>query len=221
MRNIKPNIKPRYFSVEGETEKWYLEWLSKQINNDPQAKAKTNFIIKVEKDPVSFVKGQVVNEKSMFIHLCDFESTEDCHQQNFLRAIDQMTKAAALGKQVNYKFGYSNLTFELWMILHKMDLKQPLAHRSLYLAPLNKAYAKNFIDLHEYKKEANFKNLLASISLHDVVNAITRAKAIMSENSELHHYREKKYKKYSYFEENPSLMVWIYLEKILEECGII
>ncbi|GEB77771.1 hypothetical protein SIN01_21160 [Sporolactobacillus inulinus] len=32
--------KPFYFSVEGETEKWYLDWLQKQINNHPDAKYK-------------------------------------------------------------------------------------------------------------------------------------------------------------------------------------
>ena len=26
-----------YFSVEGDTEKWYLDWLEKIINNDPNS----------------------------------------------------------------------------------------------------------------------------------------------------------------------------------------
>jgi len=29
-----------YFSVEGETEQWYLEWLQEQINNAPEAACK-------------------------------------------------------------------------------------------------------------------------------------------------------------------------------------
>ena len=32
-----------YFSVEGETEQWYLEWLQDQINNAPEAVSKVSF----------------------------------------------------------------------------------------------------------------------------------------------------------------------------------
>ena len=32
-----------YFSVEGETEQWYLEWLQEQINNAPEAACKVSF----------------------------------------------------------------------------------------------------------------------------------------------------------------------------------
>lgn len=31
-----------YFSVEGETEQWYLEWLQDQINNAPEAVSKVS-----------------------------------------------------------------------------------------------------------------------------------------------------------------------------------
>ena len=32
LRTRRKQTKKYYFSVEGETEKWYLEWLQKQIN---------------------------------------------------------------------------------------------------------------------------------------------------------------------------------------------
>lgn len=31
-----------YFSVEGETEKWYLDWLQDKINNEPATKYKVS-----------------------------------------------------------------------------------------------------------------------------------------------------------------------------------
>lgn len=40
-----------WFSVEGETEKWYLEWLRSAINADPRATRKVAFDVKVEKKP--------------------------------------------------------------------------------------------------------------------------------------------------------------------------
>ena len=45
-----------YFSVEGETEQWYLQWLQKQINNHPDSKLKVQFDIKVEKNPLKYAK---------------------------------------------------------------------------------------------------------------------------------------------------------------------
>lgn len=33
LRTRRKQTKKYYFSVEGETEKWYLEWLQKQIND--------------------------------------------------------------------------------------------------------------------------------------------------------------------------------------------
>lgn len=40
-----------YFSVEGETEKWYLEWLQKQINNSDKAEYKVKIISKIINRP--------------------------------------------------------------------------------------------------------------------------------------------------------------------------
>lgn len=35
--------------------------------------------------------------------------------------MDNMKKAEQLGKQIKYKSGYSNFTFDLWIILHIAD----------------------------------------------------------------------------------------------------
>lgn len=41
-----------YFSVEGETEKWYLDWLQNCINECDEAKYKVKLDSKIEKDPL-------------------------------------------------------------------------------------------------------------------------------------------------------------------------
>ena len=59
---MKPNTEKRKqtkrfnFSVEGETEKWYLEWLRDVINKEPARVFNVSFNIKVEKNPVKMVK---------------------------------------------------------------------------------------------------------------------------------------------------------------------
>lgn len=114
-----------YFSVEGETEKAYLKWLEKSINGS-DCKYSVSFSVKVQKDPLSFVKGLCIQEKTIIFHLCDYESDETCHQQQFERTMSRMRESEKQGKCVAYRLGYSNFTFDLWIVLHKMDCNGPL-----------------------------------------------------------------------------------------------
>ena len=57
-------IKQKYFfSVEGETEQWYLEWLKTEINKNKDTACEVIFDIKIEKKAVAdlFLCGLVVN----------------------------------------------------------------------------------------------------------------------------------------------------------------
>ena len=47
LRTRRKQTKKYYFSVEGETEKWYLEWLQKQINDSANLCFNVCFDIKV------------------------------------------------------------------------------------------------------------------------------------------------------------------------------
>ena len=42
-----------YFSVEGETEKWYLDWLQDRINESRDAKYTVKLDAKIQKDPLA------------------------------------------------------------------------------------------------------------------------------------------------------------------------
>ena len=46
-----------YFSVEGQTERCYLQWLQKTINAAPDTKYTVKLNVKVEKNPVSYPKN--------------------------------------------------------------------------------------------------------------------------------------------------------------------
>jgi len=71
------------FSVEGDTEKWYLEWLSRAINDSTTATFKASFDCKIEKDPLSRAKGLSVLVKTDIVHIFDRESEEPVHVQQF------------------------------------------------------------------------------------------------------------------------------------------
>ena len=51
MAKRKPTNK-YYFSVEGETEQWYLKWLQDAINNTEEASCKVSIDCPVRKNPL-------------------------------------------------------------------------------------------------------------------------------------------------------------------------
>ncbi|MCO7121671.1 RloB family protein [Ihubacter massiliensis] len=117
-----------YFSVEGETEKWYLEWLQKIINLDPATAFKVKFDSKIQKNPLARAKQITIIEKIEITHIFDYESSDPVHQKAFQTTLDRMKQSEKLGKAIKYNLGYSNFTFELWMVLHMMDCNGPLTN---------------------------------------------------------------------------------------------
>lgn len=170
-----------FFSVEGETEKWYLEHLQKIINENKCRSHNAVFKIKTCL-PVSFVKSHNFFCDTQICHFFDYESIEE--EGKFKQILENMSQAEKLGKSVKYFSCYSNLTFELWIILHKIDCNTNLMDKKKYLFFINKAFKTNYQSLVEYKKERNFKNLVKSITLKDVRDAVSRAKKIMQNKSE-------------------------------------
>ncbi|NJD02293.1 MAG: RloB domain-containing protein [Ruminiclostridium sp.] len=219
MAQMKENRK-YYFTVEGECEKWYLQWLQRKINTEPASIYKVTLDCPIQKDPVKYAKRLIVTNKTNITHVFDYESNEEVHTMQFQTTLDRMKKAQSLGKEIKYHNGYSNFTFELWMILHKVDCNGTFTHRKQYITPINRAYEENFEDLDQYKHEANFKRVLGKLNLADVKRAIEQAKTIMQKNKE-NDYILQQYKKFPYYKENPSLYIWESIEKILKECELI
>ncbi len=209
-----------YFSVEGETEQWYLEWLQRIINAEPNAKYTVKLDSKIQKDPLSRAKRMTIVGKTEITHIFDYESDEEIHVKQFKTALERMKDAQNTGKNIKYHLGYSNFTFELWMILHKVDCNGSLMHRRQYLMPLNRAYGENFENLDQYKHENNFKRILSNLTFDNVRQAIRRAKVIMRKNEEMG-YRLQEYKGYRYYKENPSLSLWEQIERILMDCKVL
>lgn len=216
MRKVKHTY---YFSVEGETEKWYLDWLQRSINAEPSATGMVKLDCKIQKDPISMVKGMPILGKTEITHIFDRESEEAFHQEQFKATLKRMKQAQELGKNIQYTLGYSNFTFELWIILHKADCNTPLTHRRQYLAPLNRAFGEQFEDLNQYKQEDNFKRILNKLTLGDVWQAIRRSEAIMERNRE-NGFALQKHCGYCFYRENPSLTLWEPVKRILMDCGM-
>lgn len=210
-----------YFTVEGETEKWYLQWLQDTVNAEPTSKyRKISIDCPIQKNPLKRAKSLVNLGKTEITHIFDYESNEEIHTTQFQTTLDQMKQSQSVGKSIKYLLGYSNFTFELWIVLHKINCQGCLTHRKQYIKSINRAYSECFENLDQYKHEVNFKRVLGKLTLADVKNAIKRSKAIM-QNNEDNGLVLQQYKGYRFYKENPSLSIWLAIEKILQDCGLL
>lgn len=208
-----------YFSVEGETERWYLEWLQKTINACSTSSSKVVFECPVQPNPLKMAKNIVITSKTEIYHLSDYESDEPIHVKEFQETMDNMKKACSVGKQIKYFFGYTNLTFDLWIVLHMSNCSASINDRKQYLSYINKAYGENFESMTDYKKEANFKRILNKLTINNVIDAIHKSEKIMKNNHDMG-YTLHQYKGFKYYRENPSLEIHTVIKKILTECGL-
>lgn len=218
MSKRKENIK-YFFSVEGDTEKWYLEWLCEQISACSGAEYTASVDVMITKNPVRRVKRLNNLRKIDLWHLSDYESDDHQHSTEFQNTMDNMRVAEKQGKSVKYNFGYSNLAFDLWIVLHKRALNNSLSDRSKYLRYINEIFDEDFSGMSEYKEKENFKRCLKKLSLEDVKNAIHNAETIMERNQQ--NYRPQEYKRFTYFRENPSLEIHIIIRKMLKDCKVL
>jgi len=211
----------KVFTVEGNTEKLYLKWLEGCINNCSDSFYKVSFKVDVEQNPSKYVKKVSHITAPEVTHLCDIESEESEYINRFNEVISQVATANRSGKHIKYDLKYSNLTFELWMILHKIDCYQPISSRDQYIKYINKGYNENFPSLRSFKEEKNFNKCLSKLTLDDVIEAVNRSKRIMNSKSNDPSFTLNTYKNIQYYKENPSLTIWEIIEEILSKCWIL
>lgn len=206
-----------YFSVEGETEKWYLKWLENQINSKDNASFKVNFTVYVQKEPARAAKRITSVDNIEIVHVFDFEEPQN--EEAFKKTLSSMKKAAKMKKVKKYNLGYSNYSFDLWIILHKSNTGIKRTHRSDYLSDINRCFNTHFESMARYKEETNFKRLLNSLTLDDVINAISNAEKIQQRN--MRDYNKISHCGYEYYRENPSLSIHEYVKEILKSVGLL
>jgi uncharacterized C2H2 Zn-finger protein len=232
MGNIKyvpKQVKPTkiyivyYATVEGETEKWYFKRAEDMINNELSSMDsivdKVSFQCTISKDPLKYIKSF----KSVFpydiYHVMDYESSDEIHQKPFVKALDRMIEAEFYSGVTKYHLCYSNLTFDLWIVLHKMDCRMYFHDRKDYLKPINSAFSENFTKLDNYKSEKSFKKILNSLTFNDLKIAIERCRAIMKINI-ANNSKKYQYKGFEYYQTNPSFSLWEFFDTVIKEIGL-
>lgn len=149
-----------YFSVEGETEQWYLKWLQDMINDTEKAACKVSIDCPVRKNPLKHAKSLTVTRKIEIYHFFDYESDELLHVKEFQEIMDNMKKAEKIGKQIKYKSGYSNFTFDLWIILIWQNVMRNIPTENSILRRLTGYLEKNFKIWTNSKKRIILRDVL-------------------------------------------------------------
>lgn len=211
-RNVK-----YIFSVEGETEILYFQHLKELILSEDARIA--NPVIRAEKlSPSRLAKKLSLLSPCTITVVYDVEDNDAEHRMRFENLLKEMKLAGKSGKSIKYELGYSNIDFELWLILHKKDLFGSIGNKKQYLSHINKIFGTQFAGLKEYKEARCFSQILSQISLQDVKAAIARAEKITKQR--LSEGSPTKSSGYEWFTKNPSLSVHLAVRKILVECGV-
>lgn len=177
-------------SVEGiNCEKMYFDHVAELINTSNENKYNAKITCK-KTSPGQFAKRIAYrpvekkrNKKIPYFHVQDIEDYYNLTQQKmFYQLIDEI-KQTEKEYGITYQLGYTNFTFELWLLLHVTDMKAPVTDRFSYLRPINRYFHRNYQSLDEYKNERQFLGILTEfIELDNIRAAVKRADAIIQAN---------------------------------------
>ena len=211
-------------SVEGiNCERLYFNHLSGLIN--ASGKNKYNASIYCRKaSPTSFAKRnaykQRCNLKVPYVHIQDVEDFNDkTEEKRFYALLDELANVET-DFGISYNLGYTNYTFELWILLHVADMKSPVVDKSSYLKYINHYFHKSYTSLNQFKTESEFQGILDKyITFDSVCMAVKRADAIVRQN-EISGNKCEYYGKFRFFKDNPDLTVHEIIKIIFNQCQV-
>ena len=217
-----------HMSVEGANcERLYFEHLAKLINCSgqnkynlkisPKAMSPLQYAKRTAYKPVDKQRG---GRNLPYIHIQDIEDYYDTEQrQKFYRIIDEM-RTAERTFGISYCLGYSNYTFELWMLLHVTDMTASAANRGAYLRSINQYFNRKYSSLDEFKNAAAFQRLLDEfITLDTVFDAVRRAERIVDSNVR-QNKKKISYHGVAFYPDNPDVTVHEVVRMIFDVCEV-
>ncbi|MDR1664955.1 MAG: RloB family protein [Clostridiales bacterium] len=182
---------------DGQQEALYLKHLAKLLKTDSR---RVTFTLKEMPRKNNFeARGIAYDKAALFDH--------DNKPELFKEKLNACAKSKCF-------YAYSNLDFDLWLLLHKRDFAAPV-HK-------NDAYVQHVRDSFALDEEADIKNaaimadkILPGIALSDVKDAIRRADKIRAHKLPSDALQTGTIK---YFH-NPDLHIHEFIKKVFAECG--
>lgn len=154
---------------EGQQEKMYLRHVASLVKDFPRKVIKFNIYI----DAPYRLDKTYEDYDSVALFDYDFNKVE--FERN-IELCDRLNKKYSPTKRKNGRFiyhAYSNVNFDLWLILHKEDFSSSVSRNDAYISHVRRIYGLD--DNQNIKAENAIKKILGQITLADVNDAIERA----------------------------------------------
>ncbi|MCL2426312.1 MAG: RloB family protein [Oscillospiraceae bacterium] len=190
-------IRRQYFCIcEGQQEKIYLSHLSSLLKTDVR-----QITFKTKEGQAKKIQSHrhIKYDKAI---LFDY----DGNSIEFERALHECRKASCM-------HAYSNLNFDLWLLLHKKDFSSSVTNNNDYINEIRSTYKlKSDADIKNYKEVTR---IVEQISLCDVKDAIKRAKQIREHKLPNDGHKIHGVTYYG----NPDLSIHEFIMRVFKECG--
>lgn len=194
---------------EGQQEKMYLSHVSRLIKVFPQKVVTFNSYID---NPHRLTKTYVEYDSAAIFDF-DFNKVEFERNIQICDKLNKENKPSSRRSGRNIYHAYSNVNFDLWLILHKEDYNREVSKNDAYILDVRRIFGLSSKD--NIKNEGTIKKILDQITLQDVRDAIRRAEKIKLHKIERDAYKVGNSLIYS----NPDFSIHEFLKAVLKESG--
>jgi len=181
---------------EGQQEEMYFDHIAKKVKEaNPNISLKFKKLAKLKTLEKSSTDVPKIAVFDYDLNKVDFESkVKICNETRIL---------------------YSNLNFDLWLVLHKKQYRRTVQNNNAYIDEIRNLY--NLPNNANIKAKGNIQKILEQIELIDIKRAIENAEEIMNGKME----EDKIYVKrnFSYYP-NPSMSINDFFKELFEDIGI-
>ena len=194
---------------EGQQERMDFDHLAKLIKDFPKKVVKFNTFI----DSPHRLEKRYEEYDSAAIFDYDFNETEFYRNIEICNQLNKKLKPTKRNSGRHIYHAYSNVNFDLWLILHKQDYNKRVSKNDAYINDVRRVYGLKRAD--DIKSEDVINKILGQITLKDVKEAIKRAeniRIIKEESDSKNIFNTLIY-------ENPDFSIHEFLRFVLEDSG--
>ena len=187
----------------------YFDHLAKLIKDFPKKVVKFNTFI----DSPHRLEKRYEEYDSAAIFDYDFNETEFYRNIEICNQLNKKLKPTKRNSGRHIYHAYSNVNFDLWLILHKQDYNKRVSKNDAYINDVRRVYGLKRAD--DIKSEDVINKILVQITLKDVKEAIKRAeniRIIKEESDSKNIFNTLIY-------ENPDFSIHEFLRFVLEDSG--
>lgn len=208
MGNRKRYKKTVFCVVEGQQEELYLKHLANLLSDFPRKIVKFN----ISKGTADKLRGNGIEYDSVCIFDHDFDEILFSKNLETCIELDRKYNRKAREDRRRIHHAFSNICFDLWLLLHKKEFRRPINTTDGYVNEIRKAFG--LPSDADIKNKETIEAILKQISLEDVSKAISRAESIKSSKLAIDIRRTSKGAEYY---DNPDTSVDIFIKELLSE----